>query len=229
MNKSIEEALLSIPGSIIALFTIMVSSCELDLLDNPNAVTSKNLDVNYLLNAIEINVSGSFDAFSGVGAGLTRILHRGGSVNYDNTVGPNTFSGTWNNSYANILIDIKNLIPVAESAGLFVHSGIAKTLRGYLLLTLVDFFGDIPYSEALDSENFNPKADAGKDLCGIFGLMVSAQRLATARPNTTKSSKELEPKRLAPCTDTQAASPMEYKPGTTLLGSPFFKVTTSPW
>ena len=72
------------------------------------------------------------------------------------------------------------------------------------------------------------KAEAGKVLCGIFGLMVSAQRLATARPNTTKSSKELEPKRLAPCTDTQAASPMEYKPGTTVFGSPFFKVTTSP-
>jgi hypothetical protein len=34
---------------------------------------------------------------------------------------------------------------------------------------------------------------------------------------------------LAPCTDTQAASPTAIRPGTTLFGSPFFSVTTSPW
>ena len=52
------------------------------------------------------------------------------------------------------------------------------------------------------------------------GLIVSAQRLATARPNTTRSSSEFEPSRLAPCTDTQAASPIAYRPGTTASGLP---------
>lgn len=142
----------------------VIASCDLELLDNPNAVTTKNLDVNYLLNSIELTFAGSFNAFTGVGAGLSRTLHYGGAVNYDNAVGPGTFSGTWNNVYANTLVDIKALIPVAETAGLFVHSGIAKTLRAYTLLTMVDFLGNVPYSEALNPENFNPKADDGKTI-----------------------------------------------------------------
>jgi len=37
------------------------------------------------------------------------------------------------------------------------------------------------------------------------GLSVSAQCRPTARPNTTRSIREFEPRRLAPCTETQAA------------------------
>ncbi len=147
---------------VIGLF--ILGSCNLDLLDNPNAVTSKNTDVNYLLNAIELNFRGIFNGFSGTGMGLSRVVHFGGAVNYENAVAPGGFSGLWNSSYADILIDIKNLIPLAEASGLYVHSGIAKTMRAYTLLTLVDFFGDVPLSEALNADNFNPKADNGKDV-----------------------------------------------------------------
>ena len=52
------------------------------------------------------------------------------------------------------------------------------------------------------------QASAGRSFCAAPGVMVSAQRLAAARPNTTRSSSELLPRRLAPCTETQAASPM---------------------
>jgi len=48
------------------------------------------------------------------------------------------------------------------------------------------------------------------------GLFSSAIVLAQARPNTTKSNRELAPSRLAPWTDAQAASPHAYKPATTL-------------
>ncbi|MEP7269219.1 MAG: SusD/RagB family nutrient-binding outer membrane lipoprotein [Saprospiraceae bacterium] len=149
--------------SLISAFVI-ISSCSLDLLDNPNAVTAKNTDVNYLLNAIELGFRSNFDGFSGTGAALTRILHFGGAVNYENAVSPGGFSGVWDQAYAGILIDVKNLITLAEASSLFVHAGIAKTIRAYELMTLVDFFGDVPLSEALDAENFNPKVDLGKDV-----------------------------------------------------------------
>lgn len=38
--------------------------------------------------------------------------------------------------------------------------------------------------------------------------------IAHARPKTTRSSKELAPKRFAPCTECTAASPQAYNPGT---------------
>ncbi len=52
---------------------------------------------------------------------------------------------------------------------------------------------------------------AGNSGCLPFGVSFSAQRNAAARPNTTRSISELEPSRLAPCTETQAASPTAIK------------------
>ena len=59
-----------------------------------------------------------------------------------------------------------------------------------------------------------------EQLCVPFCRM-SAVRRATARPKTTISRREFAPKRLAPCTLAQAASPAAIKPGTIASGSPF--------
>ena len=64
--------------------------------------------------------------------------------------------------------------------------------------------------------------------CSALGVRISAQRSAAARPNTTRSISEFEPSRLAPCTDTQAASPSAIRPGTTVSALPFFLVIASP-
>jgi hypothetical protein len=61
-----------------------------------------------------------------------------------------------------------------------------------------------------------------------FGSTISAQRLPAARPKTTRSISELEPRRLAPWTETQAASPIAIRPGTTVSGLPSRSVSTSP-
>ncbi len=53
----------------------------------------------------------------------------------------------------------------------------------------------------------------------------SAAAMPARRPNTLMSSSELVPRRLAPCTDTQATSPAAYRPGTTVVLS----ASTSPW
>jgi hypothetical protein len=39
-----------------------------------------------------------------------------------------------------------------------------QVMEAYTIVTLVDMFGDIPYSEALDPTNLNPKLDAGADV-----------------------------------------------------------------
>lgn len=57
------------------------------------------------------------------------------------------------------------------------------------------------------------------------GLLHLAISRAQERPNTTNSSNELAPRRLAPWTDVHAASPQAYNPGTT-LSSPFLGLMT---
>mmetsp|Transcript_18551 Transcript_18551/g.47703 ORF Transcript_18551/g.47703 Transcript_18551/m.47703 type:complete len:222 (+) Transcript_18551:425-1090(+) len=55
---------------------------------------------------------------------------------------------------------------------------------------------------------------------GLFGFTSSAVVSAAWRPKTTRSSRELAPRRFAPCTEAEAASPAARRPGTiTLLSS----------
>lgn len=144
----------------LALLSILASSCSLDLLDNPNAAIANNTDINYLLNRIELDYASHFNQMGDSGMRLTRMLNQGTAI-YDNAVSPGEFDGAWTNAYANIMTDVKTLIPIAETSEFFIHAGIARTIKASVLLNLVDGFGDIPYSEALDLVNFNPKTDAG--------------------------------------------------------------------
>ncbi len=150
----------SIKLSILALCALLVSSCELDLLDNPNAVTTANTDINYLLSQVELSYSGHFNQMSDPTMRLTRMLNAGAAI-YENAVTPVGLDGAWTTAYAVVLNDVKTLIPLAEKAELFVHAGIARTIRASVLANLVDVFGDVPFTEALSAENFNPKVDGG--------------------------------------------------------------------
>jgi len=68
-------------------------------------------------------------------------------------------------AYSGFLQDATKLTEKADASGFNVHSGISRVLSAYVLATLVDFFGDVPYSEALKgSDNFNPAADSGSDI-----------------------------------------------------------------
>ncbi|WP_138992441.1 SusD/RagB family nutrient-binding outer membrane lipoprotein [Larkinella sp. C7] len=149
-----------ISTTLLVLCLVVLNSCKLDLLDNPNAVTTSNTDINYLLNQIELSYAGHFNSLSDPGMRLTRMLNQGSAI-YDNAVSPGNFDGAWTTAYAAILTDVKTLIPLAEKAELFVHAGIARTLRASVLINLVDAFGDVPYTEAIDPTNFNPGVDAG--------------------------------------------------------------------
>jgi hypothetical protein len=145
---------------LLTLFTISVSSCKLDLLDNPNAVTTSNTDVNYLASNIQVDYARHFNQMSDPGMRLTRMLNAGAAI-YDNAINPGGLDNTWTNAYAGILNDVKTLIPLAEKSEFFVHAGAARVIRASVLVNLVDAFGDVPFTEALDPSNFNPKIDGG--------------------------------------------------------------------
>lgn len=147
--------------NIIKLFLFLgvftFSSCELDYLDSPNDVTLASADPNFLLNRIQIDFAGFFNGTGNRGGRVTRMYHQA-SDTYEISHQAVNQNGTWN-VYASILADIKALKELAEPAGFKRHLGMAKTFEAYVLMTLVDTFGDVPYTEALDPTNFNPKVD----------------------------------------------------------------------
>jgi hypothetical protein len=153
--------------NIVKLFLFLgvfsFSSCELDYLDSPNDVTLSSANADYLLNRVQIDFAAFFSGTSSRGGRVTRMYHQA-SDTYEISHQAVSQNGTWTNAYANMLIDIKNLKVIAEANGFRRHLGIAKTLEAYIWMTLVDQFGDVPFSEALDPGNFYPNKDSGEDI-----------------------------------------------------------------
>jgi hypothetical protein len=145
---------------MIAASMIFATSCDLDLLDDPNVVTAATASPDFLLNRIQLDYQGFFNAAGDDGMRLTRMLNQG-SAQYEGAYTITATNGYWSSAYANILADIKFLEPLATTANLQRHLGIAKTIKAMVLFHLVDSYGDIPYSQALDPNEFNPGVDAG--------------------------------------------------------------------
>jgi len=78
---------------------------------------------------------------------------------YERALISQNFDQMWTRAYQDVLINIETLLPMAKDGNFMVHSGSAKVLKAYIYITLVDVFGDVPKTEALQGTTgvFNPK------------------------------------------------------------------------
>ena len=143
------------------LFFASCETTELDLTQNPNALAPDQADPDFYLNAIQIDFAYLTESFGNTAGALTRIDYMNGR-DYANAYSPNNFDGRWSSAYQTIMNDIKELNIIADNTGLSRHKAMGQVIEAHILMTLVDFFGDIPYTEALaGAENLNPVADSG--------------------------------------------------------------------
>lgn len=169
---------------LLAASTLFAVSCDLDLLENPNAVNADTASPDFLLNRIQLDYQGLFNTIGDDGMRLTRIINQG-SAQYEGAYTPVTTNGYWSNAYANILADIQFLEPLAEEAQFLRHLGIAKTIKAMVLFHLVDSYGDVPYSEALNPDEFNPGVDSGES---VYFAALDALNEAQAHFQASTSS-----------------------------------------
>lgn len=165
-------------GLTVATTLVFAASCDEkleELLQDPNAVSAETASPDFLLNRIQLDYKDLWYGIADDGARLTRQINQGSSL-YINAYIPVSTNGTWEDGYSNILIDVKLLEPLAEEANLQRHLGIAKTIKAMVLIDLVDTYGDVPYTEALEGDlNFNPKTDTGESVYdAAFGLLNEA-------------------------------------------------------
>jgi hypothetical protein len=72
---------------------------------------------------------------------------------------------TWNNIYVTCLNNLKKMNDKATENGNFNYAGIAKVLTAFCLGIATDYWGDIPYSQALKgNETFQPAYDKQEDI-----------------------------------------------------------------
>jgi hypothetical protein len=164
--------------SLLLVLGLVVSSCDLDLLDNPNAVNTTTASPTFVLNRIQndfatlMNGNGSL---SNLGLRASRLLVQG-SATYEQAFQAQTFNEAWTRAYANIISDVDFLLPLAETSNFRRHMGIAKVIKAYTMITLVDNFGDVPYSEANNPDFLAPKVDPGADVyAAAFAILQSAK------------------------------------------------------
>lgn len=161
--KLINKKLSIVLAALSMLFMVQCDIINDDLLDSPNSVSPENVDPNFLLNNIQLAARSAYSSAASSGAEMTRMRYMFGST-YGNAFSPQSFNGLYQTAYSSIFIDVENLLPIAEENNLYFHSGMAKVLKAYTMILLVDTYGDMPYSEALDPSNFNPGLDSGESI-----------------------------------------------------------------
>jgi hypothetical protein len=162
--------------AVTLIATFASCSKRLDsLLDNPNLPSPSTADVDLYLNAVQLNFNGFWNNASDIGAQLSRQQTWFGPL-YRNAYQPASFDGMWTTAYTGVIKNADALIPLAQKQNKFFASGIAKVLKAYTYGTMVDMFGDIPFSEAnLGDGNTNPKADGGASVyAGVLALLDAA-------------------------------------------------------
>ncbi|WP_222984781.1 SusD/RagB family nutrient-binding outer membrane lipoprotein [Flagellimonas meishanensis] len=176
---------------------LLITSCEtveLDITKDPNFLVPGQADVDFFLTAIqedfvrhldgtavtEDNFTTGDDGLNIIGMELTRMTSftNATASNYQSSFQGNVFDDEWTNAYRGIIQDIRIMTPLAEEAGFTRHIGIAQFIEAYLITSLVDFFGDIPYTEAarLETDGIeNPVRDAGAEVYqAAFALLDQA-------------------------------------------------------
>lgn len=93
--------------------------------------------------------------------------------NYD--VNSSDVDNLWNASYIDVMNNARELDGLATENGNHAYAGIAKVILAWNLSILTDLWGDIPYSEAFDTNNPTPAYDSQEEIyTAIFGLLNDA-------------------------------------------------------
>ena len=150
----------------LAIGLSLVSGCDLDLQTDPNNLSPDTANPDFVLNSIQFGLNEFFFEITDYAMEATRMVAMEPRAStYESAYQPQDFDDMWQQAYLGIMSDANNLMTLAEERELFIHAGIARTIKAYTLISLVDFFGDIPLSEAFaGSDNFLPTVDDGANV-----------------------------------------------------------------
>ncbi|MEZ4858239.1 MAG: SusD/RagB family nutrient-binding outer membrane lipoprotein [Flavobacteriaceae bacterium] len=146
---------------MVGLAFTSCETTELDLLEDPNDVTLDKADLNRFLNQIQLDFASFMRQIGNNDASLVRVNYMFGRT-YANNFQPAVLDGEWDLAYQGMFSDIAAAEALANNVGANKHLGVMKILKGYTLLTLVDNWGDVPFSQATNPTEFPaPVADPG--------------------------------------------------------------------
>jgi hypothetical protein len=168
---------------------LATASCDsyLDINQDPNSPTEENMNTSILLPAAEMGIAATYGNLLRIPAGYfaQHYSHMFGTSNYVDYSQFEMSPVRSGSAYSQInRVGLKNLQTIRELAEKNEEWGTylaATTLRCFAIQALVDCYGSIPYSEALNISNPSPKYDEGADIyAGLITELDDALSKASA-------------------------------------------------
>lgn len=182
---------------ILFLTGLFVASCaeDLDINKDPNvpdqinaglALTSAEATIATVVGGEFMNIGGFYAQYHTQSPSASQFENID-SYNL-NTAYANT---PWTQLYAGVLTDLKYVSSESSNAGDTATLLMAEVLRGYTYQVLVDLFGDVPYTEALQEGNITPRVTPGEEIYADVIERIDAA-LAAYQANPTESEAGLQ-------------------------------------
>ena len=154
---------ITLVSALMGLF-VGCESGELDLLENPNDINIESADPNFVLNSIQLSFNTVVGGVNGSSMQITRMINQFGQ--YNNVISDNTMVTPWATAYGMFSdIDLIEQIDANDPDGIPYHVGVAQVLEAYTYMLLVDYLGDVPFTEANRPIEFpTPGLDSGESI-----------------------------------------------------------------
>ncbi len=178
---------------LLLIFAVILSasftSCKdfLDINRNPNSPVVGDITTDMLMPGIEMNIATAYGNFLRITGGFY-AQHYAQSFGTSNYVDYSQFSmsatrsgGFYNTLNRSALYNLKTVLEKATEAEDWGTTLAATTLRAFAYHMLVDTYGEVPYTEALDPTNTQPKYDDGQFIYeGILAELDAAMEKVSA-------------------------------------------------
>lgn len=168
---------------------LCLSSCDsyLDINQDPTSPAESNVTSSMIMPGAEMAVANAYGNYLRICGGYYSQIyaHLFGTSNYLDysqfQQSATRSSSMYTQFYRSALVNfetIREKSKVAEEWGTYLA---ATTFRAFCFTTLVDCYGETPYTEALDADNISPKYDEGKTVYeGVLAELNEALGKATA-------------------------------------------------
>lgn len=178
-------------GLIAIAATLTFTACNLDINNDPYAVTK--LDMEQLLTAAEYEVGINFAEGYYLNANFSSYVHHTVSREVDNyalSASYSTLGNTWDQAYRYSIKNCEKIIAEGDAEGNAIYAGIGRVLRAYVYMNMVDLWGDVPYSQANNPEFEFPEADKSAD---IYNSLLADINKAISDFSNTSAANKLRP------------------------------------
>lgn len=174
------------------MFGMVLTSCDsyLDINTDPNSPTESTITTDMLLPAAEMNLAASYGDYLRIVGGYfsEHYCQEFGTSNYLDysqfTMSATRSSSTYGQLSSRALKSLQTTREKAESEEDWGTYLAATTLRAFVYQVLVDCYGEVPYTEALDESNVSPKYDDGQT---IYDGIVSELDEALSKASSSAS------------------------------------------